>query len=51
MYVQVWEMVIGSGFKHRVKDNFVQWQRKCVGGTVETFGLRVKGDTDAQQVS
>ncbi len=44
-------MEIGAGFKHRVKADFVQWQRRqSVGGAIETFGLRVKEATDATQV-
>lgn len=44
-------MEMGVGFKHRVKADFVQWQRRTIGGgAVETFGLRVKEESDATQV-
>ncbi len=41
---------MGVGFKHRVKADFVQWQRKNVGEPVETFGLRVNEASEAIQV-
>ena len=46
---QVWECGIGPGLKHRVKDNFLQWQRKSDGAPV-TFGLRLKTTELAKQV-
>ena len=46
----MWEGKIEDGFKHRVRDGFVQWQKKGADGSTETYGLRVKSDVIAQQV-
>ena len=40
-----------SGCKHRVRDNFVQWQHKSSDRATTTFGLRLKTAEVAQQVS
>lgn len=49
-HAQVWECGIGPGLKHRVKDNFLQWQYKSSDGAPMTFGLRLKTAQLAQQV-
>ena len=39
-----------SGFKHRVRESFVQWQQRGEGGAPETYALRLKNSAAAQQV-
>ena len=48
---QVWEGSAGPGLRHRVKDNFVQWQNKSSDGATMTFGLRLKTAELAHEVS
>ena len=50
MYVQVLDQELGSTFKHRVKDTFVQWQQKSRSGASETHGFRTKELITAQEV-
>ena len=50
MYVQVLDQELGSTFKHRVKDTFVQWQQKSHSGASETHGFRTKELITAQEV-
>jgi hypothetical protein len=45
----VWEGSVESGCKHRVRDNFVQWQHKSSDRATTTFGLRLKTAEVAQQ--
>jgi hypothetical protein len=45
----VWEGSVESGLKHRVRDNFVQWQHKSPDRATTTFGLRLKTAEVAQQ--
>lgn len=49
-FTQVWEGCVDAGFKHRVRESFVQWQQRGSGGVPETYGLRLKNKTAAQQV-
>jgi hypothetical protein len=46
---KVWECGIGIRLKHRVKDNFLQWQHKTSEGSLATSGLRLKTADLAQQ--
>lgn len=42
-------MPMDGTFKHRLKDNFVQWQEQN-GDTKTTYSLRIKDPQKAQQV-
>ena len=48
--VQIWEMPIEKSFKHRIKDNFVQWQEQSGDTKVATYGLRIKEPQKAKEV-
>ena len=48
--LQVMDEELGSAFKHRVKDTFVQWQQKTRSGASETHGFRTKELSTAQEV-
>jgi len=50
LLAQVWEGCVDSGFKHRVRESFVQWQQRGKGGAPETYALRLKNSSAAQQV-
>ena len=53
MYVcmkQLIEKCLDDNFKHRIRDNFVQWQYHGPEGVTETYGLRVKSDVIAKEV-
>ena len=49
-FTQVWEGCVDAGFKHRVRDSFVQWQQHGPRGVPETYALRLKNKAAAQQV-
>ena len=49
-FTQVWEGCVDAGFKHRVRESFVQWQQRGLEGVPETYALRLKNKTAAQQV-
>ena len=48
---QVWECKLNPGIKFRVKNDFVQWQTKGGGGETVTYGIRLKDQEAAAQVS
>jgi len=43
-------MRLEAGFKHRVRDDFVQWQKRSEEQAV-TYGLRLKTNALAKQVN
>ena len=47
----MWDCRLDPGIKFRVKNDFLQWQTKGGGGETVTYGIRLKDQDTALQVS